>query len=96
MVPLDICGIVLGSPYLYDMKNIFYREKNKYNLFKYGIEFIVIDHQMKTNFSMVTMGKMKTLVNVSKNLSLMSVKVKDECDPRNEVVKFDANYNEIF
>ena len=44
VVPLDICGMVLGSPYLYDMKAIFYREKNKYHLFKDGIEFIVIAH----------------------------------------------------
>ena len=35
--PLDICGIVLGSPYLYDQKNIFYREDNMYHLTKYGI-----------------------------------------------------------
>jgi hypothetical protein len=27
VVLLDICGIVLGSPYLYDMKEIFYRVK---------------------------------------------------------------------
>ena len=34
MVPLDICGIVLGSPYLYDRKEIFYREHNQYHFFK--------------------------------------------------------------
>ena len=33
VVPLDICGIVLGSPYLYDRKAIFYREKNKMIVF---------------------------------------------------------------
>lgn len=37
VVPLDICGIVLGIPYLYDQKYIFYREKNHYHLFKDGI-----------------------------------------------------------
>jgi hypothetical protein len=26
VVPLDICRIILGSPYLYDRKGIFYRE----------------------------------------------------------------------
>jgi hypothetical protein len=51
---------------------------------------------MKTNLSMVTTGKMKTLLNTSKNLSLMSVKVKEVCDPRNEVVKFGSDYNEMF
>ena len=37
VVPLDICGMVLVSPYLYDRKVIFYREHNKYHLFKDGI-----------------------------------------------------------
>eukprot|EP00253_Pinus_taeda_P019644 PITA_19644 len=40
IIPLDICGIVLGSPYLYDRKAIFYRAKNKYQLTKDGIEYI--------------------------------------------------------
>eukprot|EP00253_Pinus_taeda_P011874 PITA_11874 len=30
VIPLDICGIVLGSPYLYDRKTIFYGAENKY------------------------------------------------------------------
>jgi hypothetical protein len=36
VVPLDICGIVLGSPYMYDRNKIFYREDNKYQFTKYG------------------------------------------------------------
>eukprot|EP00253_Pinus_taeda_P028570 PITA_28570 len=40
IVPLDICGIVLGSPYMYDRKAIFYRAENKYQLTKDGIEYI--------------------------------------------------------
>jgi hypothetical protein len=85
VVPLDICGIVLGSPYLYDTKSIFYREHNMYHIFKDGIEFIVRAHHMKTNLSIVSTGQMKTLVNASKNLSLMSVK--EECD---------SNYDKMF
>jgi hypothetical protein len=44
MVPLEIHRMVLGSPYLYDMKAIFYREHTKYHLFKDGIEFIMRAH----------------------------------------------------
>jgi hypothetical protein len=29
VVPLDICGIVLGSPYLYDRKAVFFRHEKK-------------------------------------------------------------------
>jgi hypothetical protein len=54
VVPLDICGMVLVSPYLYDRKAIFYREHNKYHIFKDGIEFIVRVHQMKMNLAVVT------------------------------------------
>ena len=51
IVPLDICGILLGSPYLYDRNAIIYRTKNKYELTKDGIEYIVRAHKLKDNFS---------------------------------------------
>ena len=38
VVPLDICGIVLGRPYLYDRKAIFHCHENKYHFFKDGID----------------------------------------------------------
>jgi hypothetical protein len=34
VVPLNECGMVLGSPYFYDCKEIFYREQNQYHLIK--------------------------------------------------------------
>jgi hypothetical protein len=34
VVSLSECGMVLGSPYLYDRKEIFYREYNQYHLIK--------------------------------------------------------------
>jgi len=34
IVPLDICGIVLGSPYLYDRKAIFYRAETSISSLK--------------------------------------------------------------
>ena len=73
---LDICGIVLGSQYLYNRKAIFYREYNRYHLTKYGIEYIVHEHRMKTNLFLVSASQMKRLVNASKNFILMIVKVK--------------------
>jgi hypothetical protein len=41
VIPLDICGIVLGSPYLYDRKAIFHRHENKYHLFKNGLSTLL-------------------------------------------------------
>jgi len=63
IVPLDICGIVLGSPYLYDRKAIFYRAENKYQLVKHGIEYIVRAHKLKNNYTLINLGQMKIIVN---------------------------------
>jgi hypothetical protein len=52
VVPLNECGMVLGSPYLYDRKEIFYREQNQYHLIKAGKEYVVHAHHLKTNQSL--------------------------------------------
>ena len=90
VVPLDICGIVLGSPYMYDRKAFFYRKDNNYQLTKDGIEYIIHAHCMKTNISLVSANQMKRLVNESNNFVLIIVKENDVeqtesfkgCDPK--------------
>jgi len=59
IIPFDICGIVLGGPYLYDRKAIFYRAKNKYLLLKDGIEYFVTAHKLKNNYTLINLGQMK-------------------------------------
>ena len=67
VVPLDISSVVLGSPYLYDRKVVFYCEENKYHLFKDGVEYIMRAHCKKLNISLVNAGLEKILVNSSKS-----------------------------
>ena len=88
VVPFDICGIVLGSPYLYDRKAIFFREHNEYHFFKDGIEYIIRAHKMKTDLFVVAIRQMKMLVNASKGLSLMRVK---DYGLENALIKIDTN-----
>eukprot|EP00253_Pinus_taeda_P032964 PITA_32964 len=71
VIPLDICGMVLGSPYLYDRKEIFFCHENKYQITKDGVEYIVRAHQTKINANLVSAGQMKRLVNSSKGCMLM-------------------------
>jgi hypothetical protein len=85
VILLDICGIVLGSPYLYDRKAIFHRHENKYHLFKDGVEYIVGSHTKKMNLSLINAGQMKTLVNASKNFVLLMIKPKDDIE--NEAIQ---------
>jgi hypothetical protein len=49
VVSLRECGMVLGSPYLYDRKAIFYRTKNQYQLTKAGQDYVVHAHHVKAN-----------------------------------------------
>jgi hypothetical protein len=95
IVPLDICGIVLGSPYLYDRKVIFYREENKYCFKKDGKEYIVRAHRMKTDRSFATTGKLKTMVNARKSLTLMSVTKYEVSDAKHEMVQYVSNSHEV-
>jgi hypothetical protein len=59
VVPLNECGMVLGNPYLYDCKAIFYREHNQYHLTKQGNEYIVHSHHLNANQSLQTMEQLK-------------------------------------
>lgn len=74
VVWLEIPGIVLGSPYIYDRKEVFHRHENKHHLFKYGIEYIVRAHKKKTSLSLIHAGEMKRIMNASHNLTLLIIK----------------------
>jgi hypothetical protein len=95
-LPLDICGIALGSPYLYDRKLFFFRHENKYHLTKRGVEYIVRARNMRVNTTLGSAGKMKRIINTNKRYVLMVVREKDVgtsdafqgCDPshKNELI----------
>jgi len=61
---------------LYDRKAIFYRAENKYQLTKDGIEYTVRSHQLKNNYTLINLGRMKRIVNSCKEFLLMVVKEK--------------------
>jgi hypothetical protein len=106
VVPLDICGIVLGSPYLYDRNTVFFHHENKYYLTKGGVKYIVRAHNMRVNTTCVSAGQMKILINTNKRYVLMFARDKDVgtshafqgCDPshKNELIDIFSNYDGIF
>ena len=74
VIPLDICGIVLGSPYLYDRDVVFFRIEHVYHLRKYGIKYIVRAPKNKDQLNLINANQMKRLISSSKRYILMSVK----------------------
>jgi hypothetical protein len=73
VVPLDICGIMLGSSYIYDRKKIFFCHEKKYHLTKGGVECTVRAHNMSGNTTLVSAGQMKRLINTNNIYVLMVV-----------------------
>jgi hypothetical protein len=47
VVSLKECGMILGSPYLFDRKAVFYRVKNQYQFTKAGHDYVVHAHHVK-------------------------------------------------
>jgi hypothetical protein len=106
VVLFDICGIVLGSPYLYDRKAVFFHHEKKYHLTKGGVEYVVRAHNMRVNMILVSAGKMKRLITTNQRYVLMVMKEKDVktseafqgCDPshKNELIDIVSKYDDIF
>jgi hypothetical protein len=106
VVPLDICGIVLGSPYLYDRKEFFFRHEKKYLLTKAGVQYIVRSHIMRVNTTLFSAGEMKRLVTTNKRYVRMVFKEKyvgtsdafQGCDPshKKELIDIVSKYDDIF
>jgi hypothetical protein len=84
MVALDVCGIVLGSPYMYDWKAIFFQKENKYHLTKDGVEYIIKAHSIKDKSTLFSSSQVKRVINTNKNLVLTIVK--GECQDKSDVV----------
>jgi hypothetical protein len=106
VVSLDICGIVLGSPCLYDRKSIFFSHEKKYHLTKGGVAYIVRSHGMRVNTTLVIVEKMKRLIDTNKRYVLMVVREKDVrtsdafqgCDPsyKKKLIDIVSKYDVIF
>jgi len=54
VVPFDVCGVILGSPYLYVRDAILRRRANQYRLVKDGKEFTINAHKDKAKLSLIS------------------------------------------
>jgi len=71
VVPLDVCGVVFGSPYMYMHDAIFMRRANQYRLIKDGKSFIINVHKGKSKIPLGNANQAKTLISSSKKYVLL-------------------------
>jgi hypothetical protein len=92
VVPLNECGMVLGIPYLYDRKEIFYRERNQYHLNKEGNEYVVHAHHIKENQSLQTMEQLRKANYASKTPIIVPNKAVDLKHEHEMVLEWKFNH----
>jgi hypothetical protein len=93
VVPLSECGMVLGSPYLYDRKEIFYRTKNQYQLTKAGQDYVVHAHHVKENKTLQTMEQLKKAVQARNKPIIVSNQVIDLKQEHEMIVEWKINHS---
>jgi hypothetical protein len=71
VVPLHICGVILGSPYLYMRGAIFRRRANCYRLFKDGKSYAINAHQDKANLSLINSHRERRIMGNTKKFVLL-------------------------
>ncbi|KAH9291608.1 hypothetical protein KI387_043202, partial [Taxus chinensis] len=79
VAPIDICGIVFGSPYMYVRDVIFRRRLNQYQLVKDGKNYTINSYEGKSKLSLVSSTQGNQLFNVSGKVSFLILKDKQEC-----------------
>ena len=75
VVPLDVCGVVFGSPYMYMRHVIYMQRANQYRLIKDGKPCIINAHKGKSKISLVSDNQDKKLISSSKKYVLLFVSV---------------------
>jgi hypothetical protein len=92
VVPLNECGMVLGSPYLYDRKAIYYREQNQYHLIKSVKEYVVHAHHLKASQSLQTMEQLRKTTHASDTPIIVSNQVIDLKQEHEMIVEWKFNH----
>lgn len=59
VIPLDMCGVILYNPYLWDRGVLYYRMLSKYKLIKDGKDYLVTTHKNKKKFPLMRSNQVK-------------------------------------
>ncbi|OMO98339.1 hypothetical protein CCACVL1_04249, partial [Corchorus capsularis] len=86
VMPLDICQVVFGSPYLCDRDAIFYRRENMWRIVKDGVGYRICPAKDARKLSLVSAQQAKHLVNTSKRPPLKVANVVMYREPSDSVI----------
>ena len=79
VVPLDVCEVMFGSPYIYIRDEIFMRRANQYRLIKDGKSFIINAHKGKSKISLVSANQPNKIYEFRQEACFIVFKKKSIC-----------------
>lgn len=74
-IPLDVCGIVFGSPYLYTRNAIFKTREKQFSLVKDGKSFVINARKGKSKISLIIANKEKKMISSSRKFILLLLNI---------------------
>jgi len=86
VVPLDVCRVILGSPYLYVRYAIFSRRYNQYNLVQKGREYDINAHKDKDKLSLINAHRVRKIMGSMKKFVLLFLR---EGKQQGEVIQWE-------
>lgn len=72
-VPLDVCQVTFGGPYLWARDAVLYRKPQKYRLLKGGIEFVIVASKAPLPETSLTGTQAKRKVNTCRNFVMLMI-----------------------
>lgn len=82
VVPLDVCQVILGSPYLWDRDAIHYRRQCKYKFVKDGKEYNINACKPQSTTTLVTATQAKRMVNGCRKFVVLMIRHKEQYPER--------------
>ncbi|PWA90212.1 hypothetical protein CTI12_AA103160 [Artemisia annua] len=74
VVPLDVCQVIFGSPYLWELDAIYFRRAQKYQFEKDGKKYLVNRSKGTRNVELLTACQARRMVNASQVVLLTLVR----------------------
>ncbi|XP_031493251.1 uncharacterized protein LOC116259531 [Nymphaea colorata] len=80
VVPLDVCQVVLGNPYLWLRDGHYHRRAQEYELTKDGKQFVITRDHIAPPTDLMTAEQVKRVVNACQRFVLLLVRLVQPCE----------------
>nr|CAD1840612.1 unnamed protein product [Ananas comosus var. bracteatus] len=93
VVPLNICNLIFGSPYLWDRDATFFRRPQQYQFIKDGQKFVFTIEPLSTTIDLVTTCQAKRMINACQKFVLLVIRPIISEEANSKILSLACNKN---